>query len=85
MPDVLLKTEGLLGQGKVAQGPRCEVIQAVAFAVWNHTHRLTPQQYTTISSKIVAKYPSLKDSIGTVYVSALWYSIVQFICIPYHV
>ncbi len=71
MPDISRKAEALLAEGKVASGPRCEVIQAVAFAVWNHTHQPTPLQYTEICMKIVEKYPSLKDTIGTVYVSVL--------------
>ena len=69
VPDVSVKTAQALESGKVSLSTRTELIGAVAYSVWGYTHYPTGEQYNTICAKVVSKYPVLKDTIGTPYVS----------------
>ena len=53
----------------MSKGMRVEIIAALAFEVWNHTQYPSGDEYNTVCSMLVNKYPFLKDTIGNGYVS----------------
>ncbi len=63
--------KALEGKDKMAitNAVRCEIVTSIATLVMVHTIYPTPEQYTTISERLVATYPILADSYGCGYVS----------------
>jgi hypothetical protein len=56
---------------EITSAVRCEIITSLATLVMVHTMNPTPTEYTTLSGRLVAKYPILADGFGCGYVSYL--------------
>lgn len=64
------RTEEAITRGLLTKGARIEIIQSIAAAMMVHTKNPTSIQYNLVCQKLIEKYPTLKDTIGTTgYVS----------------
>lgn len=68
-------------RGVIKKGARTDIINMVAFKVFEHTSRPTSEEYTTVCRMLIVKHPVLKDKVGNGYVSShiLYSSITYFI------
>lgn len=69
LPQFSTKTRESLEAQKMSKGMRTEIVTALAFEIWNHTQYPSGDEYNTVCSMLVQKYPFLKDTIGNGYVS----------------
>ena len=70
--------------GIITGKARREIIQVLRTYMTAHTIYLTSEQYKTVCSKLISKYPKLKDTEGkTKYVSNHYYQNVEIIVIKY--
>ena len=64
------RTEEAITTGLLTKGTRIEIIQSIAAAMKVHTKNPTSIQYNLVCQKLIEKYLTLKDTIGTTgYVS----------------
>ena len=55
----------------VTAGVRTEVIDVIEYEVWRYTQCPNKDEYNWVCQALVNKYPVLKDTIGTPYVSMI--------------
>lgn len=66
------RTEEAIASGLLTKGTRIEIIQSLSSAIMVYTKEPTSVHYNTVCRKLIEKYPTLKDTIGTTgYVSTL--------------
>ena len=53
----------------ITSAVRCEIVSSIATLVMVHIINPTPDQYTTLSQRLISEYPILKDNFGCGYVS----------------
>jgi len=51
--------------GIIASKARKEIVQVLRTLILSYTKYPTSEQYTTISRKLVEKFPKLKDPVGS--------------------
>ena len=59
-----------LDSGELTKSSRVEVVAAIAHQIIQETWYPKSKEYDLICEKLIAKYPNVKDSIGSGYVSA---------------
>ena len=65
-----VSTEKRIKSGQLRKKNRTEIVQALSAAVILHTKYPTSEQYTAVCLKLIEKFPTLKDGMGTTgYVS----------------
>ena len=77
LPQFSTKTMQSLEAQKISKGMRIEMVTALAFEIWNHTQYPTGDEYNSVCSILVNKYPFLKDTIGNGYVSVYDISVYE--------
>ena len=71
IPPFSRKTMEALENKNVTAGVRTEVIGVIACEVWRYTQYPKKDEYNWVCQALVNKYPVLKDTIGTPYVSVI--------------
>lgn len=68
--------------GIISSKARRDIIQTLRTLILQHTRYMTPEQYVTVSRKLIAKYPKLRDSVqlGTNGYVSTWHCIVRLMC-----
>ena len=62
-------TTKAMESGVLTKKARIEIVDSLATFMLIHTSRPTPQDFTTISKRLIEKYPKLRDTVDTGYVS----------------
>ena len=66
------RTEEAITTGRLTKRIRTEMIQSLSCLVMIHTKSPSSEQYNLVCRKLIEKYPTLKDDIGsTGYVSVV--------------
>ena len=71
---------------------RVEIVDSLATFMLVYTSRPTPHDFTTISRRLIEKYPILRDKVDNGYVRAFWnqpvhddYTLPSVRCISFRV
>ena len=69
VPDFSCKAMEALEKKEVTKGVRSEIVNVVAYEIWRYTQFPKSEDYNSVCLAVVNKYPILKDTIGTPFVS----------------
>ena len=72
-------TTKAIESGVLTKNSRVEIVDSLATFMLIHTSRPTPQDFTTISRRLIEKYPKLRDAVDNGYVSHCCYYILYTI------
>ena len=69
VPPTSRKAAQVLENKDVSSRVCAELIGVTAYEIWRHTQCPKKDEYNWVCQAIINKYPVLKDTIGTLYVS----------------
>ena len=78
--------------GILTKKARVEIVDSLATFMLVYTSRPTPHDFTTISRRLIEKYPILRDKVDNGYVRAFWnqpvhddYTLPSVMCISFKI
>ena len=71
IPPFSRKAMEALENRNVTTGVCTEIVGAIAYEVWRYTQYPKKDEYNWVCQALINKYPVLKDTIGTPYVSVI--------------
>ena len=60
-----VSTERAISTGVLLKKHRTEIVQSMSMSMLVYTKSPTSEQYTKVCEKLIEKYPTLKDDVGT--------------------